>query len=284
MIKLEVLNTKMKGKFIKIYDGMQVGSDKACKIRATTDKMMAIHAIFHIDSDSGKASVKAGCKEAHLYHNDRDVMSADLRHGDRIYIGPLKFRLINETLVSSVDLKIDELIKDYDENENLELYDFTKEDLFFLCKKDPSLKQAIHFSIPSQDRYIDQAQSFLSRLVHQADVDEMKIEAFMTCCKELILNAHRHGHEFNEAKTITLRYRDLGDSLQLSIEDQGNGFDHKQVVGDITNKDAAAAARERYSAGGVGGLGFQMITRMSSMLEYNESGNVVTFQVTKSFP
>ena len=283
MIKLEVLNTKMKGKFIKIFEGMRVGSDESCKLRAKLESIEPVHAIFHVDDDMN-ISIEAGSKEAHLYHNNRDVMRADLKHGDRIYVGPLKFRVVNETLVSHMELKIDELLNDYDENDSTEVYDFATEDLFYLCKKDPDLRRAINFVIPSTNRYIDQAQSFISRLVHQADVDEMKIECFMTCTKELILNAHRHGHEFDEEKKIVIRFRDLGDALQLSIEDEGKGFDHKTLIDGITNKDAAAAARERYQAGGFGGLGFQMITKMTSELNYNEVGNIVTFKVTKNFP
>ncbi len=281
MIKLEVLNTKMKGKTIKIFDGLRVGSDETCKVRAKLDTIEPVHAIFHVDEQNTKINVEAGSKEAHLYHNGRDVMSADLKHNDKIYVGPLKFRVINETMVSQMDLKIDELLSDYEESD--EIYNFATEDLFFLCKKDPDLKRSISFKIPSTDRYIDQAQAFLSRLAHQAGLEEMKIDAFMHCTKELILNAHRHGHEYNpdNDKEIIIRYRDLGEELQLSIEDQGDGFDHSQLLEKVDEKDAASAARERYKAGGIGGLGFQMITKMTSDLFYNEKGNIVTFKVTK---
>ena len=51
-------------------------------------------------------------------------------------------------------------------------------------------------------------------------MDEMKIEAFMTCVKELILNAHRHGHQYDESKTIIVRYRDNDDSITV-VEDEG---------------------------------------------------------------
>lgn len=281
MMKLEVLNTKMKGKTIKVFEGLRVGSDETCKVRAKLDSIEPVHAIFHLDTtgEENRLSIEAGSKEAHLYHNGHDVMRADLKHGDKIYVGPLKFRVINETMVSQIDLKLDELLTSAEEHE--ELFDFATEDLFFLCKKDHDLRKRISFVIPSTDRYIDQAQAFLSRLAHQADMDEMKIEAFMTCTKELILNAHRHGHEYDESKKITLRFRDLGEELELSIEDEGSGFDHSQLLNDVSGKDAAEAARERYKAGGIGGLGFQMITRMTSALSYNDKGNIVTFRVTK---
>jgi anti-sigma regulatory factor (Ser/Thr protein kinase) len=106
----------------------------------------------------------------------------------------------------------------------------------------------------------------------------------VTCAKELILNAHRHGHKYKEDKIITLRFRDDGASLRLTIEDEGEGFDHQKVLGGVKQKDAAQAARERYLAGGFGGLGFQLICKLSNELTYNAKGNVVVFSVLKSAP
>jgi anti-sigma regulatory factor (Ser/Thr protein kinase) len=104
----------------------------------------------------------------------------------------------------------------------------------------------------------------------------------MTCTKELILNAHRHGHKYDETKKIIIRYRDNGANLSLIIEDEGPGFDHRGLLASIRQKDAATSARERYLAGGFGGLGFQLITKLARELSYNESGNICTFSVDKN--
>ena len=47
-------------------------------------------------------------------------------------------------------------------------------------------------------------------------------------------------------------------------------------------KNAAQAARERYQAGGFGGLGFQLVTKLADELVYNEVGNQVTFVIKKA--
>jgi anti-sigma regulatory factor (Ser/Thr protein kinase) len=125
---------------------------------------------------------------------------------------------------------------------------------------------------------------FLSRVVKQSGADEPQIDAFMTCAKELILNAHRHGHKYDETKQVTVRYRDQGGKLVLIVEDQGEGFDHQAVLAAVRSKDAATAARERYLAGGFGGLGFQLITRLSESLVYNKAGNHVTVTIAKTAP
>jgi anti-sigma regulatory factor (Ser/Thr protein kinase) len=50
----------------------------------------------------------------------------------------------------------------------------------------------------------------------------------------------------------------------------------------IKSKNAAQAARERYQAGGFGGLGFQLVTKLADELLYNEAGNQVTLIIKKT--
>ncbi len=282
MIRLEVLNTAFKGKQFKFKEGLAIGSGSGCQIRAQHEGLQDLHARFY--SEDGRPMVEIGCDDAHLYINGRDVVRSQIKHQDTLQIGPLKLRVIDDTMVSNAGLKLDKLLENYEQSRFSEVYDFSKEDLFYLVTKEPALRQAISFSIPSRDRFIDQAQSFLSRMAKQSGMDEMKVEGFMTCAKELILNAHRHGHKYDESKTILVRYRDLGDRLQVLVLDQGPGFDHRTVLDGIRSKDAAQAARERYQAGGFGGLGFKLITQMSDELAYNDSGNEVTFVVKKKLP
>ena len=279
MIKLEILNDELAGREIQLREDLTIGSAEACTVKAKHKKMFPNHARFYIDSDS-HYHVEAVDADARIYLNGKDVLTCELRHGDKIAVGPLRFKVIDESMISATNNRLDQLLNGIEDGEE-EIYDFATEDLFYLTNKDPSLRERISFFIPSKDRFIDQAQQFLSRLAHQSGMDEMKIEGFMTCLKELILNAHRHGHQYDEEKTITVRYADRGDALEVTIEDQGDGFDHQQIIDKAKNTDAAAAARERYQSGGFGGLGFKMITRMAHKLEYNEPGNVVTFSVTK---
>ncbi len=279
MIKLEVLNTAAKGKQFTLKPGFTVGSGDGCTVRAQHAALQPVHARFV--EEQGRLTLEVGTKEAHVIINGKDVLRHQLRHRDELIIGPLRLRVIDESQVSHAALKLDMLLEEVENGQGGEIFDFAKEDLFYLVQKDPALKRALNFTIPSKDRFIDQAQVFLARLVKGLSLDESQIDAFMTCTKELILNAHRHGHKYDETRRVTLRWRDLGDKIQLSIEDQGPGFDHKTVLEGVNEKDAASAARERYLAGGFGGLGFKLITKMSETLAYNDSGNVVTFTVRK---
>jgi serine/threonine-protein kinase RsbW len=279
MIKLEVLNTAFKGKRFSFKDGVTLGSGPQAVIRAQHPEMQDVHARFY--SEAGRAMIEAVGDKARIYINGKDVMRTHLRHNDELQVGPLRFKVLDGNMMSSNSLRIDELMEEMEKKDDDEVLDFAKEDLFYLTTKDPTLRERIAFSVPSKDRFIDQAQVFLARLVKQCGMVEEQVEAFMTCAKELILNAHRHGHKYDESKTVTIRYRDFGDRIQVSIEDQGPGFDHKGLIGAVRAKDAATAARERYQAGGFGGLGFQLITRMASELTYNDAGNRVTFVIGK---
>ena len=279
-LKLEVLNSSGKGKTFKFKDGMTLGTDESCQIRAQHQSLKPIH--MRMFYEDGKPFVEIGQDDAHIFVNGKDVVRSELRHNDLLSAGPIKLKVNDEMMVSRTALRLDVLLAQADKSSNDEVFDFAKEDLFYRTTKDPSLRSCINFEIPSKDKFIDQAQVFIARLVKNSGSGDEQTDAFMTCAKELILNAHRHGHKYDETKKIVLRYRDTGTALSLSIEDDGVGFDHRALLASINAKDAATSARERYQAGGFGGLGFQLITKLTSVLEYNDRGNIVTFEVPKA--
>jgi anti-sigma regulatory factor (Ser/Thr protein kinase) len=280
-LKLEVLSpAAFKGKQFKFKDGITIGSGPSCQIRAQHDELKPLHLRFFFEN--GKPMAEIGQDDAHIFINGKDVACSELRHNDLLSAGPIKLKVVDENLVSQGALRLDALLAQADQNSSEELLDFAAEDLFYRTTKDPSLRQCINFVMPSKDKFIDQAQVFLARLVKNSGTAEERVDAFMTCAKELILNAHRHGHKYDEAKKIIVRYRDTGTDLKLIVEDEGTGFDHRAILDAIRKKDAATAARERYLSGGFGGLGFQLITKLAKQLEYNPKGNVVTFVVSKT--
>ena len=281
MIKLEVLNTSFKGKRFTFKDGVTLGSGPLAIIRAQHPDMLDIHARFYLEN--GKPMIEAVGEKARIYINGKDVIRTQLRHNDELQVGPLRFKVLDGSMMSSNSLRLDQLMEEMEKKED-EILDFAKEDLFYLSTKDPTLRERIAFSLPSKDRFIDQTQVFLARLVKQSGMTESQVEAFMTCAKELLLNAHRHGHKYKESKTVTIRYRAFGDRTRVIIGDQAPGFDHKTLLDGVRAKDAATAARERYQAGGFGGLGFQLITRMANELSYNSTGSKVTFAISKKPP
>ncbi len=283
VLKLEFLNASFQGQRVPFKEGLTIGSGPTCKVRAQHPEIKPVH--LRCFYDNGVPMVEIGQQDAHLYLNGEDVVRSEVRHGDKLRVGPIKMQLVDEKVETRAHQRIDQLLEVAEQvAEQEEVHDFAKEDLFYLIGKDQKLRQRINFVIPSRDKFIDQAQSFLARLVKHANAEEEQVDAFMTCAKELILNAHRHGHKYDETKFVILRYRNDKDELRLTIEDQGTGFDHKKILDAVREKDAAQAARERYQAGGFGGLGFQLICKLTKELTYNKKGNVVTFVVAKKAP
>ena len=47
--------------------------------------------------------------------------------------------------------------------------------------------------------------------------------------EEAIVNAMKHGNNFDESKHVTLRYAFDGDKFHLCVRDEGNGFEMKEV-------------------------------------------------------
>jgi anti-sigma regulatory factor (Ser/Thr protein kinase) len=278
-VRLDILNAAYKGRSIPFRSGLTFGSADDAAVRAQGSGMRPVHARLVLED--GRPTIEIVDDQAHIHVNGKDVVRAELRHLDEIAVGPIRLKVVDGSRTSQAG-SLEALLAGAEAQAADEVRDFAKEDLFFLINRDPGLRQAISFAIPGKDRFIEQAQVLLGRLAKGAGLDEPAYDAFMTCAKELILNAHRHGHRFDEAKRITIRWRDLGDQVRLTITDEGPGFDHAQVLAAVRGKDAAAAARERYQAGGVGGLGFQLITRLAHSLTYNTTGNEVVLGIRKA--
>lgn len=278
LLRLELLNPTLKGKSVPFKSGLTIGSGAESTVRAQHPDMRPLHA--RLVEEDGKPMIEIAGDDSHIKVNGRDVVRAELRHQDEVQVGPLRLRVVDTSRASQIT-RLDVLMADYESKQAEEIHDFAREDLFYLVTKDQSLRQAVSFVIPSRDRFIEQAQVFVNRLAKGAGLDEDRLDAFMTCAKELILNAHRHGHKYDGDKKITVRWRDQGQKVQLSIQDEGPGFDHRSVIGGANEKNAADAARERYLAGGFGGLGFQLITKLADELKYNDPGNEVTITINK---
>ena len=144
MLKLVVANTKMQGKRIKISDGMSIGSSQGCKIKVNHPDLSGVHAIFSVSEEGGKtrSAIDVGDQDAHVFVNGKDVMHSELRHGDKIKVGPIRFEVIDESDMSRSSMSLSSLLEAVDDDTNSDLdnhlYDFAKEDLFYLNEKSES--------------------------------------------------------------------------------------------------------------------------------------------------
>ena len=78
---------------------------------------------------------------------------------------------MDDTRVSGA-LKLDQLIESLEKTQDDEVLDFAKDDLFYRTTKEPALRKNISFVIPSKDKFIDQSQVFLARLIKGRNTDD----------------------------------------------------------------------------------------------------------------
>jgi serine/threonine-protein kinase RsbW len=115
-------------------------------------------------------------------------------------------------------------------------------------------------------RSTDEVFSVLQRVTTAMFADgyqEKDVFGMRLALEEALANALKHGHRYDPAKQVAIRYRVSPQCVVARIADQGPGFDPARVS-DPTD----ARNRERSS-----GRGLLLIRAFTSWAHYNETGN-----------
>ena len=91
------------------------------------------------------------------------------------------------------------------------------------------------------------------------------IFAIHLALEEAFLNAVRHGNKMDPAKKIKIDYLIDADKVEISMTDDGNGFDPKAVPDPRCGENLYKA----------GGRGLFLIESYMDVVEFNEHGNSV---------
>jgi anti-sigma regulatory factor (Ser/Thr protein kinase) len=87
--------------------------------------------------------------------------------------------------------------------------------------------------------------------------------------RELAINAITHGNGSSPGLSVTCRVTRVGESLfEVTVEDEGEGFDHRAVCMDIPGDPSRLQKR-----------GYILIKSVSEEIRFNEKGNRVTVVV-----
>jgi serine/threonine-protein kinase RsbW len=90
--------------------------------------------------------------------------------------------------------------------------------------------------------------------------------------EEALINAHKHGHGQDPTKVVRLRYRVAAEEVLAEVEDEGAGFDHRQVA------DPRLPANWDRSCG----RGLLLMRHFLTSVEHNERGNCVFLRKARS--
>lgn len=91
-------------------------------------------------------------------------------------------------------------------------------------------------SIPSK---LEAIQAFIGSFIktlQAMSIDEGDLFAVRLSLEEALVNAMKHGNKMNAASTIGITAQLKKDTLELTIKDRGEGFDH-QKLSDPTQKE-----------------------------------------------
>lgn len=87
----------------------------------------------------------------------------------------------------------------------------------------------IRMSLSSRFENIELAQHLCGKLLEGREVSEETKHWLLMALREALANAIKHGNRQDLSKRIHLEMNVVGDNLQISIRDEGEGFDPSEV-------------------------------------------------------
>ena len=137
-------------------------------------------------------------------------------------------------------------------------------------------ERQIHYRLPVVEDEIVKGFALGEGFFRDAGFSGDALVALSTAFREAVRNAEVHGSASNPKKSIDIEMLLDREKLTVSVEDEGNGFDHRSYRDRLGAGGGLSVARERHAAGGVGGLGIYLMNRCTDRLEYNDRGSRVT--------
>lgn len=121
--------------------------------------------------------------------------------------------------------------------------------------------------IPFDQREIDDAQSRIVAMIERHGYPKASVFALRLSLHEAVANAFKHGHKDLPQETpITLAFHIADDHVELSVEDQGPGFDPGAIPDPTLEENL-----ERGS-----GRGLLLIRAYMTSADFNAKGNKLT--------
>jgi len=137
-------------------------------------------------------------------------------------------------------------------------------------------ERQLHYRMPAREEEILRAFDLSDAFFKDAGFRGDALVGLTTAFREAVRNAEIHGCKENGDLAIDVEFLLDREKVTVTVEDEGDGFEHKGYRERLGAGTPLAAARQRHSAGGVGGLGIYLMDRCADRLEYNDRGNRVT--------
>ena len=104
-------------------------------------------------------------------------------------------------------------------------------------------------------------------------LDEEENYEFRLILNELIANGILHGNKGSGDKRVKVSIKEVNpNTLDISIKDEGQGFDHQHLCHELCEKNALRMSE--------GGRGLLLVSAFCNKIKFNEDGNHV--KITKT--
>jgi serine/threonine-protein kinase RsbW len=90
-------------------------------------------------------------------------------------------------------------------------------------------EETIELVLPSRIEAINDAASVAAQFVKRAGLSDDAAYGVDMAVREAVTNAVLHGNRQDEAKTVEVRFKSSQDVIEISVRDQGKGFDLERV-------------------------------------------------------
>lgn len=277
MAILRLATGKRKGTTFQLDSECLIGRDNDCTVTVSEPEVSRRHARVYSDDNSFFIE-DLGSSNGTLVNFERIESSVKLLENDVITVG---FTSLNFTGVSETDGQGDSGLSGMPVEESAQVATATVLDLDapgFSAPQKFRMEKFPHviFRFSSAESMLPEYTDTISWLIDTAPLDDEQREIFLAAVREAIGNAARHGNAWDPDKRVTAEFQHLGDRLQLTVTDEGVGFDHAAVFQHAAETNAVDAARERYAQGGKGGIGLIVIQKTVDQILYNDAGNELT--------
>jgi len=135
----------------------------------------------------------------------------------------------------------------------------------------------VNFDIRSETTHLQQANDMLADLFAHTPLTERQIKDLRQAVMEMGGNAIEWGHDKNAELVLRITYRIDPQAITLVIQDQGPGFDPRNLPHAASEEDPIGHLDIRLEKGvREGGFGIMLAKGLVDEFRYNERGNEVT--------
>ena len=100
----------------------------------------------------------------------------------------------------------------------------------------PVTAETTELTLPSRVAAIDEAATAVAGLVTRSGISEEDAFGIDMAVREAIANAVIHGNKLDETKLVEINVKSSLDSLEVSVHDQGQGF-NPETISDPTKEE-----------------------------------------------